>query len=366
MANMELLRILAMCMVVTLHYLGKGGLLSGREEAVSTIGVLSWVLEAFAIVAVNAYVLLSGYFLTDTGFHLKRLLSLLCQVLFYSIGIPVLMVAFGFLKGGELTIYQLIQYVFPVNMAHYWFVTAYVLMYLFTPVLNAGVKVMSKVQLKVTIVLLIIAVSLSKTILPFALETDNEGYDVLWFLCLYLVAAYIRLYGIAFFSSMKKSLLTYLGVSIATCSLAGILLMVSRRTNSFENFVMGSYDYNHILPLAGAVALFYVFYHITLKDNVFSRFLCKISPYTLGVYLLHEHIEVRVLWPGWLGAGSDTSVFFYLLRLVMAVIVVMSVGIAVDFIRSKIFALIGTGIKKTRLGKWIDAIDSKMKQEPLC
>ena len=361
LANMELLRILAMCMVVTLHYLGKGGLLSGREEAISVIGVLSWIIEAFAIVAVNVYVLLSGYFLVDAGFRFKRLLSLLFQVLFYSVGIPVVMVATGLLQGGDLTIYQLIQYIFPVNMAHYWFITAYVLMYLFAPVLNAGVKAMSKVQLKITIIMLVIAVSLSKTILPFALETDNEGYDVLWFLCLYLVAAYIRLYGIPYFKSLSKSLLTYLGVSIATLSLAGILLLLSKSTGSFENFVMGSYDYNHILPLIGAVALFYVFYHLTLLEGMFSRFICKISPYTLGVYLLHEHIEVRLLWPGWLGAGTDTSVLFFFLRYLMAVVVVMTIGIIVDYLRSRVFALIGRGIGRTKVGRWLDSIESKMK-----
>lgn len=38
------------------------------------------------------------------------------------------------------------------------------------------------------------------------LETDNQGYDVIWYLCVFLVAAYIRLYGIPFYRTKKEAL----------------------------------------------------------------------------------------------------------------------------------------------------------------
>ena len=89
-------------------------------------------------------------------------------------------------------------------MLHYWFVSAYVLMFLFTPVLNAAVHAMKKQQLQMAIVILLIMESLSKTLIPVRLELDNLGYDAYWFMVVYLIAAYIRLYGISFFEKCRK------------------------------------------------------------------------------------------------------------------------------------------------------------------
>lgn len=64
--NYELLRILAMLMIVSLHYLSKGGILGEPARAdMTTAGYTAWLIEAFCIVAVNVYVLISGYFGVD-------------------------------------------------------------------------------------------------------------------------------------------------------------------------------------------------------------------------------------------------------------------------------------------------------------
>lgn len=46
-ANYELLRIVAMLMIITLHYLDKGGILPQPESAYTGAGLTAWVLEAF-------------------------------------------------------------------------------------------------------------------------------------------------------------------------------------------------------------------------------------------------------------------------------------------------------------------------------
>ena len=182
MANMELLRIVAMMMVVLLHYLSKGGFLSPLTGEMTTNSYVAWFLESFAIVAVNVYMLLSGYFLVESGFKVGRLIELICQVLFYTILVPVVLIVCGVLSIQEITVYQLLQYLFPTQMVHYWFVTAYILMYLFVPVLSAGVKALTKKQLQITILLLLVGLSFSKSLLPVKLELDNLGYDAIWFM----------------------------------------------------------------------------------------------------------------------------------------------------------------------------------------
>ncbi len=66
----ELLRIVCMLMIITLHYLDKGGILKPWSAPLerplggvaSVTELMAMVLEALCLPAVNAFVLLSGYF----------------------------------------------------------------------------------------------------------------------------------------------------------------------------------------------------------------------------------------------------------------------------------------------------------------
>ena len=350
MANMELLRIVAMMMVVLLHYLSKGGFLSPLTGEMTVNGYVAWFLEAFAIVAVNAYVLLSGFFLVDSGFKVGRLVELICQVLFYTILVPGVLVLCGILPVRAVTLYQVLQYVLPTQMLHYWFVTAYILMYLFVPLLSAGVKALTKKQLQLTIVLLLLVLSFSKSLLPVKLELDNLGYDAIWFMCVFLVAAYIRLYGISFFSGVGKSFVCYVVAACAIFAVAFGVRAIYLRTDSLGNFIQASYSYNHILVLFAAIALFYGFYHLSISaEGGLGKLICAVAPYTFGVYLLHEQIEVRFLWTGWLGANPGEPLPAMLIRAVYSIGIVFVIGVCVDFLRGQLFKMVKRLWRKTSL-----------------
>ena len=79
------------------------------------------------------------------------------------------------------------------------------------------------------------------------------------------------------------------------------------------------------------------FLKINIKEGLFADLVCKIAPYTLGVYLLHEHIYVRNLWPKWFGAGECENVGIFLLKAVGTVVIVFIIGIVVDYLRSLVF-----------------------------
>ena len=79
MANLEVLRCVAMMMVVVLHYLGKGGLLPDLTAPLSVQDMAAWLLEAFCIVAVNVYMMISGYFLCESSFKLRGCLRCGCS-----------------------------------------------------------------------------------------------------------------------------------------------------------------------------------------------------------------------------------------------------------------------------------------------
>lgn len=336
--SIELLRILAMMMVVMLHYLSKGQLLTSLTEEFDAGSYIAWLLEAFSIVAVNVYMLISGYFLVESGFKIRRLAELVCQVLFYSLLIPLALLAAGILQPQQVTVYRLLQYVFPGQMAHYWFITAYLAMYLLSPVLAAGAKALSRTQLRNTILLLLLFFSVGKSVLPVQLENDNLGYDGLWFICVFLVAAYMRLYGLPFLQKGKRAALFYLVSCVLIYGLTLGIRLFYLKTGRLGNFIHAPYDYNHILNLFAAVCLFYTFSNLKLSGESFSdKVILRVAPYTLGVYLLHEHVELRTLWPHWLGADAQYSPWVLAPRAVGCVLAVFTVGILVDMARGAVF-----------------------------
>ena len=363
MANMEVLRILAMMMVVMLHYLSKGQVLPAMTGSLGINGYVAWVLETVSIVAVNVYMLISGFFLTESKFRCTRLIQLVCQVLFYSLLVPVILMAVGVLSVNDLNLYKLLQYGLPVEMEQYWFATAYVMLYLLTPILRCAVHHMQKTQLKVTIIILLLFWSVNKSLLPVRLTIDELGYDALWFVCVYLCAAYIRLYGIKWFDKAGKGVLGY----VAGCAgILGITLVIRTLylvTGKFEDFLIATYHYNHILNFFAAISLFYAFYHWRMKDGWLAAVALKVAPYTFGVYLLHEQVEIRYLWPEWLGASAEGNPLWFVVRSILSVFVVFIVGVAADMVRNLIFAGIGKVFAGVRIQNLLTRLDRMINGE---
>mgnify|MGYP001086741314 CR=1 FL=1 len=145
MANLELLRCVAMMMVVVLHYLGKGGLLADLTgESLNAPELAAWLLEAFCIVAVNVYMFLSGYFLSGSSFRLSRLIQLWMQVWLYSVALGLAGALSGVMRDAEFDLHYLLALIFPILMGHYWFMTAYVFLYLMLPLAGMAVERMIK------------------------------------------------------------------------------------------------------------------------------------------------------------------------------------------------------------------------------
>ncbi|MCM1174274.1 MAG: acyltransferase [Blautia sp.] len=336
-ANFELLRIIAMLMIIALHYLVKGNVAVPYAESRSAVNYAAWLVEAFCIVAVDCYVLLSGYFLVESEWKPGRVLSLLAQVLFYSLLVPAAMLCIGMISWEELGLYDWIGFLFPIQTEHYWFATAYLFLYLFAPVLAAGVRKMEKKTLQRVIVLLLLFFSAGKSILPVSLVTDRYGYDYGWFLCLFLTAAYLRLYGCRWLEEKNHGLWLYVGMSLCIFAVSAVAGLLGEKVEAFAYYAEMPYTYNHLLCLAGAVGLFSFFRKMRLREGRPAEIIRHIAPCTFGVYLLHEHILIRCEWMEWLQAGAVRESFLFLPHMLWCVCVVFAAGILADFVRSWLF-----------------------------
>ena len=192
--NIELLRIISMIMIITLHILGHGGLL-GNFSPSSVKYYMLWILEGVCYISVNCFVLISGYFNIESKFSLRKLSILLLQVIFYSLIIYLTLCLTGLVQFSPLNLFYSLT---PFTSGSYWFATMYIAMYLLSPFVNKLLNTITKTQ---HLKLILTTVSLFSIIptLAFYSNTFNfgGGYGVVWFLVLYIIAGYIRKYKIA-------------------------------------------------------------------------------------------------------------------------------------------------------------------------
>lgn len=349
--NLEELRCVAMLMVIVLHYLGKGNLLGDvTAPAMDATGIAAWIVEAFCIVAVNVYMLISGYFLCNSGFRLDRFVKLYIQIWTYSVLVGVLAVTTGITPAEQVDTHFWLSLLFPISMGHYWFMTAYLFLYAMLPLITGAIKQMTDRQLAGCTGLLLLIFSVTKSVLPFRLEMDGQGYDVIWYVCVFLVAACIRRFQER--PPVRKLprkgwqwLIVYL---VGTACILTELLVLRRiylTTGSFGLIMKISLEYNHIFVLIASIGIFEVFLHAK-GEGLPARLLAAISPYVLGAYLLHENIGVRYQWQKWFGAERIQTVGQLLLGVCCAGIGVLITGVIVEWIRTKLLNCLEKGCKR--------------------
>ena len=133
-------------------------------------------------------------------------------------------------------------------------------------------------------------------------------------------------------------------------------------------------EYNHILPFLAAVGLFGAFLRVRISGR-FAAAVCKVSPCTLGVYLLHENLGLRYTWQDWLGAGrlwtkmqsQTASPAALLLYAAAAAVCVFAVGILAEMFRRSLFRLLDRGLGALapyrKLKQWILGLDECFRRQ---
>lgn len=132
-SNIELFRIICMVMIIVGHYCHHGGLLF---EGNTVNVVFSQLLRLGGKLGVTGFILITGYFMCEKQFRLSSVFKVGLQTIFYS----VLMLIVCFALNKPIGLFHLFKLIFSPIYNTYWFVTAYIGMYLLIPFLNIVVK----------------------------------------------------------------------------------------------------------------------------------------------------------------------------------------------------------------------------------
>lgn len=188
----DIARIVAMFLIVCSHFLGHGGFIRNMTGANFVFGR---ILTSLFNPSVNLFVLIGAYF-TCTSKKLKwqRLAKLYAQVWIYGM---TLFVVFLCIQGVEsFSVEWLLSSIFPVVCGKYWFFSAYIFMMLVSPLLNIVIeRINKKTHLAICVVSIVLGILAGDVHIVPQLAM-GDGYNVIWFVMLYFIAAFIRKYDV--------------------------------------------------------------------------------------------------------------------------------------------------------------------------
>lgn len=292
--GIDVLRIISMLMVVILHVLGRGGVLSALDPF-SLKYDIAWLLEIAAYGAVDCYALISGYVGVFAKHKYGGLAILWLRVVFYSFSLTIVDKLMGV---NHVGMGRVLSSVFPVFTNKYWYFTCYFILFLFIPILNRCIKVLSKKTLQVFFVSVFICFSvLAPVMCNFGGNMYiGNGYSPLWLIVLYLLGGYIRKYGLLI-KTKKRFLILFFLISVILTWSSKIFIQLTT-VHLFGNI---QYDdtfvtYNSITVLSSAIALLLLFSRIKLNNSVVLHIVSFLSPLAFSVYLIHEHYFVKGLF----------------------------------------------------------------------
>lgn len=282
-SNLELLRIICMLCIVAIHYTVYGFIIP-EDAAASPELIFMKAISYPGKCCVDMFVLISGYFLVGSQFRVKKAVKLWLQASIISVAFTVT----ARLCGWELGAWDWIHGLFPIPFSVYWFVTTYFVLYLLSGYINSFIRAVSRERLLGLIAVLVVIVS----VLPSFTTARMAQSNLLIFIMLYLIAAYIRLYSPRVFES-KYCLAVGLGLNLLFASFFVVSYVLSGSVPLFARLNANFDAMEKVSTLLCAVFIFAGFKNLRIKR---SAFINTVSASTFGVYLFHHNPYMWELW----------------------------------------------------------------------
>lgn len=299
-SNFELMRILAMLMIVS-HHLCVHGVqhvldLESAYQAWNSGSLANKLVASFFFpgggVGVALFFMLTGYFLF--GKQRTSILKVSLETIFYGIALSVLFVALVFCHHffglgydfPSLTAVKkisiLLRFIFvPVSCGGWWFVTAYILLVLCAPLINAFLAKLNKSGFLLLLVLTWFFWYSCQIVLGGAYSSLGKAFFF------YLFGSYYRLCPV---ENRHKALCTVIAIAAWTSlwllaffsdkidlqKVSVVQAVITVIVNAIKNCVL--------LPLC-AWCIFSLFARLNVRSN---RFINTVAATTFGVYLIHD------------------------------------------------------------------------------
>ena len=280
-SNLELFRIITMLLIVAHHYVVNSGLMSEGGVVYANLwsakSLLLLLFGAWGKTGINCFVLITGYFMCKSQITAKKFVKLFFELEFYKI-----VIYFVFLLAGYSTfsLKGFLKAVLPFTSIGQNFAGCYLVFFLLIPFLNILIKNMTEKQhIRVLTLLTFIFI-----VLGTVLGTNIQMNYVTWFVVLYLISSYVRMYPRKIFDNTRFWGIALIVVfAVASLSVVVLTYAVSNGYGGWPYMLVA--DSNKIFAVLTSFCGFMFFKnakiradHITTLQGYFGKIRLGVSP----------------------------------------------------------------------------------------
>ena len=337
-------RILNMIAIIITHILIGGGFQDKFKQNYKIIlcflPAINWHNSCF--------IFISGYIGYKTSKY-SNIIYLWFWVFFYSMGIKIFLIKFKpHIYNRSINYFDF----FPIYTNQYWFFSMYFGMFLFLPIINKGLEIINKSQLKIAFVSFIFFFVILKDYFKNDIFKENNGNSVLWFLIFYITGAYFGKFknDNKNISRIKKYIycLIYILIYIISTYLCiqSPYFIINTNNPNFKDKIklliklVFVFRNTSIVEVLQSISI--VLFLTSIKYNKYiAKIITFIGPLVFGVYLIHVNPIIYTLFKKHFHTNYSSNLP---LNTVLKIIVLKSlqtfiICIIIDYFRNLLFRI---------------------------
>ncbi len=275
-SNFELLRILAMFMIVFIH----ANMYLFQFVYGSSAVFFNGMVNGICNIGVTCFMLISGYY--GMKFDLAKFVRMECMMITYSLAETVLLcIMIPQQMQGAALLEQLVKSLLPFITRKYWFYSCYICLLFFSGYIQKFIEHLKKEEFERLLCLMLVLFSVLPTFCYFELIPDN-GKGLVRMIMIYMIGRYIRMYKDV--KIPRKAVILFLA-----------LWMINGVSHEIPIQIGGIYHHlckdNSITNLTMAVILFYLFKGFTFQSGFINRAAANV----FAVFALNDTLVLVIM-----------------------------------------------------------------------
>ena len=345
-SSIEMLRIIAMFMILMSHFIGHNGYDVLKLPLGSERIFFQLVMQSGGAIGVVIFFSISAWFFLDKEqtikSNLKRVWIMERELLFWSL---ILVTFYLVFDRADLSMKLMAKSVMPLSMNVWWYATAYAIFLALLPFLSKGLKALGR-EYHLALAATVLIIWGLTSFIPKTLG-DSALTGVFGFIYLFILISAYKWY-MKPFTTKQVWLMTGIGLGFF------LLYTAASATLSLLGHDMGIYitDKWRLPVIMVGFGVFLLFGRVTFHNRTINR----IAQSAFAVYLITDYAaSEKLLWTRLFNLQDLYQQPLAILQIISILLAIYAVCTLLDFIRQALFA----ATIDRRRGRWFELLWNK-------
>ena len=345
-SSIEMLRIIAMFMILMSHFIGHNGYDVLKLPLGSERIFFQLVMQSGGAIGVVIFFSISAWFFLDKEqtikSNLKRVWIMERELLFWSL---ILVTFYLVFDRADLSMKLMAKSVMPLSMNVWWYATAYAIFLALLPFLSKGLKALGR-EYHLALAATVLIIWGLTSFIPKTLG-DSALTGVFGFIYLFILISAYKWY-MKPFTTKQVWLMTGIGLGFF------LLYTAASATLSLLGHDMGIYitDKWRLPVIMVGFGVFLLFGRVTFHNRTINR----IAQSAFAVYLITDYAaSEKLLWVRLFNLQNLYQQPLAILQILSILLAIYAVCTLLDFIRQALFA----ATIDRRRGRWFELLWNK-------